>query len=123
MPIATPHHPDGSPVCHPGAWSHAPGTPGVPLVYDRPTEARATLSAVKAWWHPKALDRAKSLPPLGASIHVDGVPALEWQEVPVLGPDGSVVDVRQDWVDVAAQAREAARQAAIERVRSKRSTK
>lgn len=121
MPIATPHHPDGSPVCHPGAWRHQPGEAGVPLVYDRATEERALISAAKAWWHPKALDPALSLPPVGALIRVDGVDARRWDTIPVLDAAGEIVDVRYDWVDVRAERAAAERAAAVQALKAQRS--
>lgn len=104
MPRATAHHPDGSVICHPGARAvsgrpgHKPGEPGVALVYDRPTEDRAVLSAKKAWWHPKDGAPEANEPELGCTIQVDGVTVLRWDVVEV---DGAPV---RQWVDVRAEA-------------------
>ena len=122
MPRATAHHPDGSVICHPGfravsgCAGHKPGAPGVPLVYDRPDEDRAILSAKKAWWHPKDGRPEANEPELGCTIQIDGVTALRWDVVEIpAGVDGDGVPfpsrtVRQ-WVDVRGEAAAVAREA------------
>jgi hypothetical protein len=102
MPTATPHHPDGSPVCAPGAWHPKPSS--TPLEYSRNDDRRAFLSAQKAWWAPKDVDGSKSRPPVGATIKMDGQPFARFDRVPVFDEEGKiVVGVKYEWVDLVAE--------------------
>jgi|GEM_PF-6972491 len=113
MPIATVYGPDGVQLTAPD---------GRPLEYKRENEARAVLSAQKAWWPVGVMAKVAmgpNLPPEGAEIRMDGVPYLRAALAPVFADDGNLVGAQMTWVDIRAAAQEAARLAALEQVRAR----
>lgn len=123
--VATAHDPDGT-------QRRAPN--GDPLVYERLAThsngaRRALQSAKKAWWpvgptakHGLGPDWGK--PPIGATIRLDGVPTLRFEEVEVVESDasGEIVDVRRsgEWVDIAERERDEARAARVAAYKARR---
>jgi hypothetical protein len=117
--VATPHEPDGTQRTAPN---------GDPLVFERPANhqngaGRAILSAKKAWWPhgpdaKRISDPSYGLPPIGATIRLDGVPSFRFELVEKVETDaaGRVVDAKMvgEWVNIAEQEREAARRARVE---------
>lgn len=88
----------------PGATEPKRYENGQIIEHTRPTERRAFLSAIRAWWptrRPDSLKMALRKPPIGARIYLDGAPYAEWREVEVIDPDtDEVVDIVEQWVDV-----------------------
>lgn len=95
---------------------------GRPLEYRADTELRALVSAQKAWWLRGAVarhamkrrEKAVVPAPIGAQIYLDGEPWMRMEEVPHYAADGvTLLDVKQDWIDVRKRAQDEARQARI----------
>lgn len=126
--VATAYDPDGT---------QRTGPNGEPLVYERLVThsngaRRALQSAKKAWWpvgpaakHGIGPDWGK--PPLGATIRLDGVPTLRFEEVEVVERDaaGEIVDVRRsgEWVDITARERDEAKAARIAAYKARQEAK
>jgi hypothetical protein len=117
MPVAT--------VFDPGGVQKTDGS-GVPLTYNRGTELRCIVSAMKAWWPTgPAAKRGLGTPeyglaPEGAEIHIDGVPWLRMEEIAILDARGTkVVDVRLEWKDISAASRADAKAERIAKMQAK----
>lgn len=127
MPKATPHHPDGSQIRHrggllcPGEWPMPTGAKlGDPLEYERPTEDRAFLSAQKSWWAPRSKKKGSpGEPPVGARIMMDGLPFRRYDRVPIRDEAGKIVGTKCEWVDEAAELREAEEKKHLDEMRKK----